>query len=194
MQEFSTKGYAASSLNTICAENGISKGIIYHYFEDKDELYSLCVADCFESLSAYLKERLGDMSGSVEQQLQKYFDVRLRFFSENPKYLGIFTGAALDPPDHLTDKIAQARRDFDELNISVLTRLLESTTLRNGMTVTAVVDDFRMYMDYFNLRFKDALAGIHSAEQALQLHEERCHRQLNILLYGVMGEEDENRS
>lgn len=193
LREFSAKGYAAASLNTICAENEISKGIIYHYFADKDELYLLCVAECFDALTAYLTQAQGGISGSVEQRLGGYFDARLRFFAENPLYLGIFTDAALNPPTQLISKIMGIRGSFDQLNISVLTGLLDSATLRNGITVSAVVDDFRMYMDYFNLRFKGMLAGIHSPEQALREHEEKCHRQLHILLYGVLGDQDENR-
>lgn len=190
LREFSAKGYAAASLNTVCTENDISKGIIYHYFADKDEIYLLCVTDCFAALTAYLQGALGGMDGGVEQRLQGYFNARLRFFAENPRYLGIFTGAVLDPPAHLSSKIAEARGSFDELNISVLTQLLENTTLQSGMTVFSVVDDFRMYMDYFNLRFKDVMTGIGSPERALQEHEERCRRQLHILLYGVLGDRD----
>lgn len=193
LREFSEKGYAAASLNTICAENDISKGIIYHYFADKDELYLLCVAECFDALTAYLTQALDDSSDSVEGRLRGYFDARLRFFAENPLYLGIFTDAALNPPTELISKISEIRGSFDQLNIFALTELLHSATLRNGITVSAVVDDFRMYMDYFNLRFKGVLAGIHSPEQALREHEERCHRQLHILLYGVLGDRDENR-
>ncbi len=192
-REFSEKGFKAASLNAVCAENGISKGIIYHYFTDKDELYLLCVAGCFDALTVYLKQAMDAMSGSVENRLREYFDARLRFFAENPLYLGIFTDAVLNPPEHLIPRIAETRMSFDELNISVLTGLLDSATLRNGITVSAVVDDFRMYMDYFNLRFKGMLAGIHSPEQALREHEERCHRQLHILLYGVLGDQDENK-
>ena len=51
MQEFSAKGYINASLNTVCSENGISKGIIYHYYKDKDELYLLCVSECFTALT-----------------------------------------------------------------------------------------------------------------------------------------------
>ena len=39
LSEFSEKGYGGSSVNTICAVQGISKGIVYHYFENKDQLY-----------------------------------------------------------------------------------------------------------------------------------------------------------
>ncbi len=35
LNEFSKQGYGASSINTICSAQGISKGIIYHYFKTK---------------------------------------------------------------------------------------------------------------------------------------------------------------
>ena len=193
LREFSAKGYETASINTICAENDISKGTIYHYFKDKDEIYLLCVAECFDKLVSYMLDAVKGMEGSAEQHLHGYFDVRLRFFAENPLYLGIFTNAVLNPPDRLKGDIMEARKAFDELNISVLTRLLESTTLRKGITVPAVVEDFRMYMDYFNLRFNAVLVEAHSPEQALRKHEERCHRQLGTLLYGVLGDKDEKR-
>ena len=34
-KEFAEKGYGLSSINVICAEGDISKGILYHYFKDK---------------------------------------------------------------------------------------------------------------------------------------------------------------
>lgn len=50
LAEFSQKGYGASSVNTICAAQNISKGIIYHYFKTKDDLYLACVEECFQLL------------------------------------------------------------------------------------------------------------------------------------------------
>ena len=78
------------------------------------------------------------------------------------------------------------RRGCDCQNVAILTELLGSASLRHGMTVSEVVDDFRMYMDYFNAKYRTVLAGADSPEQALREYEERCHRQLEIMLYGVM--------
>lgn len=193
MREFSDKGYTAASLNTICSENSISKGIIYHYFKDKDELYLLCAAECFDKLTEYLKGKSGSPGDAVEKRLQLYFDARLRFFTENPIYLGIFLDAALSPPAALKTKIAEVRKPFDNLNIATMTELMESEHLRDGISREAVVDDFRLYMDFFNASFRAVLAGTETPEQALREHEERCHRQLGILLYGVMGDRNEKR-
>ena len=191
MEEFSAKGYAGASLNTVCGEKGISKGIIYHYFKDKDQLYLLCVEACFDAFTAYLGEAAASLSGPARERLRTYFDARLRFFAGHPLYLGLFADAAFDPPAGLAEQIAVRRRAFDALNISVLTALLESAPLREGLSVETVVEDFRLYMDYFNIHYRAAFRGEASPKEALLKHEERCHRQIDILLYGVLGEAHE---
>ena len=188
MEEFSRRGYEGASLNTVCAEHGISKGIIYHYFKDKDELYLLCVGQCFDAITAYLRGAASGLAGPAKERLQGYFDARLRFFAEEPRYLGIFTDAALSPPPGLARQVAECRREFDDLNISVLTEMLESEPLREGYSVRMVVEDFRIYMDYFNMRFRAEENPGCSREELLKEQEERCHRQLDILLYGVIDE------
>ena len=81
LAEFAEKGHGGSSVNTICAAQGISKGIIYHYFENKDELYLACVEECFQRLTAHLSAALPEEDdGSVEDQLGRYFTTRMTFF------------------------------------------------------------------------------------------------------------------
>lgn len=185
--EFSHKGYDAASMNAICAENDISKGIIYHYYKDKDELYLLCVKQCFDALTAYLQESATALQGSAEQKMNAYFDARLHFFAQNQSYLGIFADAVFTPPESLREQIAKHRAHFDKFNKSVLTELLKSEVLREGLSAEAIVQDFGMYMDYFNLHFKAELLARQSLDEVLREHEERCHRQLHILFYGVVG-------
>ena len=69
LAEFAQQGYGASSVNTICSAQGISKGIIYHYFKTKDELYLACVEECFEQLTEFLRAN-SPAKGTVESQLE----------------------------------------------------------------------------------------------------------------------------
>ena len=188
LKEFSAKSYADASLNNICNDNDISKGIIYHYFKDKDELYLLCVKECFDALTLYLSDAVKTLNGGVEEHLRGYFDERLRFFRENPLYLNLFCNAIINPPMHLLKAIGKVKSEFDTLNISVLTELLERASLRHGVTVSEVVEDFRAYQDFFNARYL-SMQQSRSTENILRDHEERCHRQLKMLLYGVIGHE-----
>lgn len=185
MCEFSARGYEGASLNTAWAEKGLSKGVIYHHFKDKDEIYLLCVKECFAALTAYLQATAATLSGTPEARLEAYFDSRARFFAENPVYLGIFCDAVFQPPAALADAIAGYRRDFDALNVSVLADLLRSAPLRAGLSVETIVEDFRLYMDFFNLRFRTEWNGGRDPESVLKEHEAGCHRQLDVLLHGV---------
>ncbi|MDO5413138.1 MAG: TetR/AcrR family transcriptional regulator [bacterium] len=191
LEEFSQKGYEAASLSNVCAEKGISKGIIYHHFKDKDALYLLCVEDCFDRVCAYLREAAGKLSGTEEEKLAAYFDARLRFFALQPVYLGIFAEAAFNPPPALAEEIARRRQGFDRLNAAVLSKVLASAPLRKGLNAAAVVEDFRMYMDYFNLRFRSAFRRGCGTDEILTAHENKCRRQLDILLHGVLEDGNE---
>lgn len=193
LEEFSHRGYEAASLSNVCAEKGISKGIIYHHFKDKDALYLLCVEDCFDRVSAYLQEAAGKLSGTAEEKLAAYFDARLRFFALQPVYLGIFAEAAFNPPAALTEEIARRRQGFDRLNAAVLSDLLEAAPLRKGLKAAVVVEDFRMYMDYFHLRFRTAFRSGRSMDEILTEHEKKCRRQLGILLHGVLEDRNEEQ-
>ena len=187
LAEFSARGYEGASLNTAFAENGISKGLVYHHFKDKNELYLLCVERCFNDFTAYLRAAGAQTDGTPEERLERYFDARMRFFTRCPQYLGIFVDAALQPPPALREAVGARRERFDQLNLSVLRALLAARPLRAGLSPADIAGEFRVYMDYFNLRFRDALAQGEPIEQVLRAHEQRCRRQVDILLHGVFA-------
>ena len=71
--EFAQQGYLGGSVNTICTAGKISKGLLYHYYTDKDALYLSCVQQCFQELTAALSAALDAKTVTPDQ----YFDVRL---------------------------------------------------------------------------------------------------------------------
>ena len=143
-EEFGKQGYGLSSVNTICKAGNISKGILYHYFKDKDELYLVCIKELFDSLTERLQSELANIGGTKEIRLGRYFDARLRFFRENPLYHKLFCDVIVAPPAHLAQAISEIKADFDALNILVLTELLQSARLRSYRTIQSVVETFRL--------------------------------------------------
>ena len=192
MEEFARRGYAGASLNAVWEEKHISKGMIYHHFRDKDELYLLCVKRCFDALTDCLSGEAAQDTGPAGERVERYFISCLRFFSENPQLLGLFADASMDPPEHLRGEIAALRSGFDALNTRMLTQVLGSLPLRPGLSAEQVVEDFRMYMDYVNLRFRTAYVREDvDPDGLMREHEAMCQRQLHMLLYGVVERKDE---
>lgn len=181
LSEFSRNGYSAGSVNGICSAQNISKGIIYHYFESKDELFLTCAEECFGKLTEHLKNSVNPNVGSTKEQLGNYFTARLSFFQKNPIYQRIFCEAVITPPAHLADRIQKCRQPFDELNRKILQELLEGVTLRPEFTRAEAAETFRQFQDFINAKFQGADV---SPEEFTQ-REKSCKTALDILLYGI---------
>lgn len=178
LQEFADKGYGLSSINTICDKGNISKGVMYHYFKDKDEIYLVCVKECFDMLTDFLKEQLTNNNSDC---LKTYFDARLLFFEENPLYQSLFCDALISPPRHLKEEIESIKKEFDTLNLSVLDKLLDGVKLHEDYSRDQIIETFQLFQDFVNARYKMAP----NSELDLKEHEKICSRSLNILLYGI---------
>lgn len=181
LAEFSKQGYGASSINTICAAQGISKGIVYHYFETKDVLFLACVSECFQYLTEYIRANM-IKQGDMECCLEEYFAIRTRFFQAYPVYQRIFCEAVISPPAHLQAEIQACKQDFEELNVQILGQLLAPLSLRPGISKDEVMEMFRLFQDFINIRYQIADAG----GQEFEAREENCRKALDILLYGVI--------
>ncbi len=182
LAEFSMQGYGGSSINTICAAQDISKGIVYHYFETKDILYLACVEECFQRLTEYVRANIVEEQSGVEEQLENYFTVRMAFFRTYPVYQRIFCEALITPPVHLSDEIQKCRQNFDAFNIQILEGLLASISLRPSISKAEALDTFRQFQDFINVRYQMTAAN----GQAFEIHEENCRKVLDILLNGII--------
>ena len=62
--EFASHGYEGSSLNQICARGNLSKGLLYHYYKNKDALYLSCVHVLFDDMTPVWFTALSASGGS----------------------------------------------------------------------------------------------------------------------------------
>ena len=186
LSEFSAKGYGGSSINTICSSQDISKGIVYHYFETKDALYLACVEECFQRLTECIKDNFSSENISIKEQLEKYFTLRTRFFKMYPVYQRIFCEAVISPPEHLSSDIRRCKLDFDTLNAKILRELIAPISLRSDISKEDVIETFREFQDFINIRYHMIDLDSHTFE----MREEKCLKALNILLYGVIDRKE----
>ncbi|MGM9631469.1 MAG: TetR/AcrR family transcriptional regulator [Eubacteriales bacterium] len=182
LNEFSKQGYGASSVNVICAAQDISKGIIYHYFRTKDDLFLACVEECFTLLTDYLKETVHLTSGDTNERLTEYFTARSNFFRENPVYQRIFCESVITPPAHLQKEIQERKKIFDTLNTQILENLLRQISLCPQFNKEEIIETFRQFQDFINAKVK--MSDL--TNQEFEAYEEQCRKALSILLYGVI--------
>lgn len=176
-REFADQGYLGASVNTICTSGGISKGLLYHYYTDKDTLYLACVKKCFADLTAHLTEHLAGQTVTADG----YFDARMDFFRHFPLHQRLFCDVVVNPPQHLRQQLAQCRQPFDTWNEGLLASILEQEQLAQGLTQADAIWMLRIFEDFVSTVLKNQ-----AADRDGQNYEQLCRRVLHTMLYGLV--------
>ena len=179
--EFAEQGYLGASVNAICAAGKISKGLLYHYYADKDALYLACVEACFQELTAALSAALNEQTVTPDQ----YFDARLTFFAQHPRHQRLFCDTVVNPPRHLHRELEECRASFDALNETMLTAILEKERLAPGLSIPDAIAQLRIFEDCVSSYLKNAGQEAQQAEK----HNQLCRQTFQTMLYGLIARE-----
>ena len=182
--EFAVKGYEAGSLNTISQRGELSKGILYHYFDSKKDLYLACIRQCFSDITEYLKKSLGP----VEQLTpEDYFSARSAYFQSHPEEAELFCQAVLYPPDELIPDICKTRLDFDLFNQEIQKRIISDQKIREDLSESDILQTFREFQDFLNARYHQSFKK--NSAEAIMMHEQDCLAVISVFLYGIIRRE-----
>ena len=119
LEEFGTYGYDKVNMERICGNHGISKGMMYHYYSNKDELFLLCVERTFQELRAHVERDMAHLSGEdTAAAVKDFFMIRECFFQLHPQQKLVFESAMLRPPKHLTRYLETIESLFQNMIVS----------------------------------------------------------------------------
>ena len=86
--EFSEKGYAGARIDTIAAQAGVSKPMIYSYYGDKDDLYAAALREAYIQIRAGERElHLEDKS--PEEAIRALVSFTLNHFKSKPWFISM---------------------------------------------------------------------------------------------------------
>lgn len=126
---FGKGGYQNTSIRQISELAGISKGIMYHYFNDKDSLYLHCAKLCFNNMAIYIEENI-KIYDSSQKSIEQFLQLRHKFISKYPDYRVIFYETLFGKPKHLRNDLSIIRSRLENINVDFCKKLISSKELR----------------------------------------------------------------
>lgn len=190
LDEFGTYDYAQVMVDNICARHNISKGMLYHYYAGKDDLFLLCVGDTFEKLSEFVSQNeflLQDRSAL--ESLTAYYQCREQFFEVHPERRKVFECAMLHPPAHLESKLRELRAPVWQINQQFWKRVVKQYPLRAGLEEEQVT----RYLVSLDYAFQTILEQYNQAGKVNDIHDmlQIASEILDMMLFGVMKPQKE---
>src|SRR5690349_11852781 len=69
LEEFAERGYAGARMAAVASRAGIAKGLIYHYFPSKSDLFQATVRACTQPVFEEAERRASEYNGSARELL-----------------------------------------------------------------------------------------------------------------------------
>lgn len=102
LEEFASKGFRETNINTIAAAAGISVGAVYKYFASKEDLILTVLDEGYRALDKILWEIIAD-EGDIFTKIERILRAAMNYSRQNPRIIQCYLSgttegfAALSP-------------------------------------------------------------------------------------------------
>ncbi|HFI0168605.1 TPA: TetR/AcrR family transcriptional regulator [Streptococcus suis] len=180
LRAFASQGYKGFVINELCKVDGISKGVLYHNFSGKSDLYLACVQESFEKALTLF---LGD-DGQVPT-LAAYMERRHKFYQDFPEHSHIFFEAMIATPEELEAAIAPHKAIFLDLNEQVCQKLLSESKLKEHIDEKKAMAYLRLIQDMFRSYYLTVSSDTSLSDLATG-YENQLSQVLDMMVYGII--------
>lgn len=144
---FVEKGFAETGTPELVAKAGVTRGALYHHFEDKTDLFrALAIAEA-QAIGAYIEENTREVRDPEEAMIagtNAYFDAMAvpgrakLLLSDAPSILGYSEALALTKPEgseELKEGLRAAIPEMSEAHLDAMTNVLSAAFDRAALEI-----------------------------------------------------------
>ena len=110
--EFSDKGYKKASTNTIVKEAKVSKGLLFHYFISKKELYIYLYNFALETITNELYDGVNFADRDVLNRVSASTVQKIESYSRHPLFVSLFENHVFVEDEEILQRIGEFTREI----------------------------------------------------------------------------------
>lgn len=191
LKQFAKQGYQRANTEDIAIAAGVSKGLIFHYFGNKQKLYERTISyviDCLNEQSKELFEKeYADLVEVVVVSTQHKLNLERTF----PDYIHLLIASYAQKkmlPDKVQVKLDHYMAENMAIAQQLLTKIINKLPLKKNISREDVV---RLVLGVFNQIYLESLTFLEENQQVTEIHQmqflvERSQSYMNILQAGFL--------
>lgn len=152
MKEFSQKGFEKASTNEIVKSAGISKGLLFHYFHNKKELFLFLYNYSLDMVTKEFFDRLDFSEKDLFVRWRHMVLLKMELIKKHPEMLDFILVAYREEAPGIRSELGE--NNAERLN-SVYARIfqeIDRTRFKDGLDVKRAIEIFTWTMEGFSLR------------------------------------------
>lgn len=135
LNEFSTRGYEAASTNAIATAAGVAKGLVFHHFGSKEQLFTALFDAEVQRFSEGVFADLELSSTDLFERLHQLSMRKIALAQRHPRTVEFLVIALSEAPPSLQVTLAARQAELMREAWPRLLNGLDSSRLRSGLTL-----------------------------------------------------------
>lgn len=133
LEEFAERGYELASTNRVIHKAEVSKGLLFHHFNNKKTLFFGIVEQCIEFFFSYLDCQADTMSMDPLNRLRDLHLVKMKLFIEEPLIYQLSVYLFVERSEEIREEIQAIEIRFKERYFAYYLEKLDFTLIRGDI-------------------------------------------------------------
>ena len=139
IKEFAQKGYDSASTNEIVKEAGISKGLLFHYFQSKKQLFFFLFDYCYNLVADEFYKKIDLTERDFFKRIRQAVRIKMDLQSKYPEILTFIQEAFMQDSPEIKDEFDKKKQELNSVNIGIIYDGIDLSKFRDDVDVQKVL-------------------------------------------------------
>jgi len=150
LKEFAQKGYENASTNEIVKLAGISKGLLFHYFNNKKELYLFLYNHFVEVLTEEFFNELDFSERDIFERLINLMILKSRMMIKYPEVFDFMMAASMETAEDVKNELASTNTELMHSSYARLFDNIDLEKFRDGTDISRTINIIMWTLEGFS--------------------------------------------
>lgn len=139
IKEFAQKGYSSASTNEIVKEAGISKGLLFHYFQNKKQLYLFLFDYCYELLADEFYKKINFSEVDFFKRIRHAVLIKMDLLSKYPDIFKFIEEAYFEESTVIKIELGNRIKELTDINFGKVYEGIDMTKFREDVDIQKIL-------------------------------------------------------
>jgi TetR/AcrR family transcriptional regulator len=150
LKEFAQKGYENASTNEIVKSAGISKGLLFHYFNNKKELYLFLYNHFVVVLAEEFFNELDFTERDIFERLKNLMKLKSRLMIRHPEVFNFMMKATLEEAEEVSSVLDSTTTELMQASYNRLFENIDLSNFREGTEIGRIINIIMWTLEGFS--------------------------------------------
>lgn len=139
IKEFAGKGYDRASTNEIVKEAGISKGLLFHYFQNKKQLFLFVFDYCYDLVIDEFYKKIDFNETDFFMRMRQAIMVKMEMLTTYPDIFKFIQEVFLEESAEIKVEFDKKKSELTHINIEKVYEGIDYSKFRDDVDLTKII-------------------------------------------------------